>query len=43
MDGRGRSQFGGRCRERISRNFEIGAVTARYEVMYLGMLRESAL
>jgi glycosyltransferase involved in cell wall biosynthesis len=32
-----RSALAGRCRERIEKKFEIGAVTARYEVMYLGM------
>jgi len=32
-----RSELSGRCRARIMKNFEIGAVTARYEVMYLGI------
>lgn len=32
-----RAELGERCRSRIMDNFEIGAVTARYEVMYLGM------
>ena len=29
--------LGERCRERIEKKFEIGAVTARYEVLYLGI------
>lgn len=33
-----RGALSSRCRERIVRKYEIGAVTARYEVMYLGML-----
>ncbi len=37
MNSGDRSSLAGRCRERIENRFEIGAVTARYEVMYLGM------
>jgi glycosyltransferase involved in cell wall biosynthesis len=32
-----RSELGERCRKRIVGNYDIGAVTARYEVLYLGM------
>lgn len=32
-----RAALGARCRERIEKNYEIGAVTARYEVLYLGI------
>ena len=32
-----RGALGVRCRERIEKNYEIGAVTARYEVLYLGI------
>ena len=37
MDDSERSDLSGRCRSRIMKNYEIGAVTARYEVMYIGM------
>ncbi len=37
MKGGDRAALAGRCRERIENRYEIGAVTARYEVMYLGM------
>ena len=37
MSGGERRAMGERCRERIVENYEIGAVTARYEVLYLGM------
>ncbi len=37
MRGSERAELSGRCRLRIMNNYEIGAVTARYEVMYLGM------
>lgn len=33
-----RAALGERARERIEKNYEIGAVTARYEVLYLGMV-----
>jgi glycosyltransferase involved in cell wall biosynthesis len=32
-----RTALAGRCRKRIEDKFEIGAVTARYEIMYLGI------
>ena len=32
-----RGALGVRCRERIEKNYEIGAVTARYEVLYLSI------
>ncbi len=35
-----RAALGEKARERIEKNYEIGAVTARYEVMYIGMCGE---
>ena len=37
MNREARAGLGEKARERIEKNYEIGAVTARYEVMYLGM------
>jgi len=37
MNPEARGALGVRCRERIEKNYEIGAVTARYEVLYLGI------
>ena len=37
-----RKVLGERCRTRIESRYEIGAITARYEVMYLGMRGDSA-
>jgi glycosyltransferase involved in cell wall biosynthesis len=40
MNSGDRGTLSGRCRERIEKKYEIGAVTARYEVMYLGICRK---
>jgi glycosyltransferase involved in cell wall biosynthesis len=37
MDPEARAALGRECRERIVGNYDIGSVTARYEVLYLGM------